>query len=126
VSALAQNLSKVSLVGSYRVQSPPGLRKSGMPDSVLMPAPVRTTSSRALPMRRAAVAMSVCEMGSMSASVWGGRQHSVGVGDRLLVYPRMHPLARPGAVERAPSCRRERRLVEVNDETRPGVQRTGA
>ena len=28
------------------VQMPPGLRKSGMPDSVLMPAPVKTTARR--------------------------------------------------------------------------------
>ena len=29
--------------GSNLVQRPPGLRKSGMPDSVLTPAPVKTT-----------------------------------------------------------------------------------
>jgi len=33
----------VNSCGAYFVQIPPGLRKSGMPDSVLMPAPVRIT-----------------------------------------------------------------------------------
>src|SRR5277367_4988061 len=30
-------------IGFIRLQTPPGLRKSGMPDSVDMPAPVKTT-----------------------------------------------------------------------------------
>src|ERR1700733_10405360 len=30
-------------IGFIRLQTPPGLRKSGMPDSVEMPAPVKTT-----------------------------------------------------------------------------------
>src|SRR5579862_717630 len=30
-----------------RLQTPPGLRKSGMPDSVEIPAPVKTTARRA-------------------------------------------------------------------------------
>src|SRR5215472_11975347 len=34
-------------IGAIRVQIPPGLRKSGIPDSVLMPAPVNTTARRA-------------------------------------------------------------------------------
>src|SRR5690242_15662716 len=34
-------------LGSYFVHTPPGLRKSGIPDSVLMPAPVNTTMRRA-------------------------------------------------------------------------------
>src|SRR5215831_10583415 len=34
---------KVNSLGSKRSQTPPGLRKSGIPDSVLMPAPVKTT-----------------------------------------------------------------------------------
>src|SRR5690242_3829253 len=33
-------------MGACLVQMPPGLRKSGMPDSVLMPAPVKTTARR--------------------------------------------------------------------------------
>src|SRR5215475_1680112 len=33
-------------IGAMRVQIPPGLRKSGIPDSVLMPAPVKTTARR--------------------------------------------------------------------------------
>ena len=39
--------------GSTRVQSPPGLRKSGMPDSVLIPAPVSATGFLALARLRA-------------------------------------------------------------------------
>ena len=31
-------------MGDIFVHKPPGLRKSGMPDSVLMPAPVNTTT----------------------------------------------------------------------------------
>src|SRR5579872_5200315 len=34
-------------IGLMRLQTPPGLRKSGMPDSVEMPAPVNTTTRRA-------------------------------------------------------------------------------
>src|SRR5690349_18792558 len=37
---------------------PPGLRKSGMPDSVLMPAPVNTTARRATSIRRPRLASS--------------------------------------------------------------------
>src|SRR6266446_3298466 len=39
---------KVNSLGSKRSQTPPGLRKSGMPDSVLTPAPVNTTMRPAL------------------------------------------------------------------------------
>src|SRR6195256_4141805 len=35
------------LIGGMRSHTPPGLRKSGMPDSVEMPAPVNTTTRRA-------------------------------------------------------------------------------
>src|SRR6516225_2419372 len=34
-------------IGAIRVQIPPGLRKSGIPDSVLIPAPVKTTARSA-------------------------------------------------------------------------------
>ncbi len=37
---------KVKSIGSYRVHSPPGDRKSGIPDSVDTPAPVNPTTSR--------------------------------------------------------------------------------
>jgi len=50
-SSLCMNVSKS--IGFIRLQTPPGLRKSGMPDSVEMPAPVKTTV-RAEPARRAA------------------------------------------------------------------------
>jgi hypothetical protein len=45
------NVSKS--IGFIRLQTPPGLRKSGIPDSVDMPAPVKTTV-RAEPARSAA------------------------------------------------------------------------
>src|SRR5271168_5318312 len=45
------NVSKS--IGFIRLQTPPGLRKSGMPDSVDMPAPVNTTV-RTEPARSAA------------------------------------------------------------------------
>jgi len=35
--------SKVKSIGSYRVHTPPGERKSGIPDSVDTPAPVNAT-----------------------------------------------------------------------------------
>ncbi len=35
------------MIGLYLVHTPPGLRKSGMPDSVLIPAPVNTTTRSA-------------------------------------------------------------------------------
>src|SRR4029077_10608664 len=40
-SSLCMNESKS--IGFIRLQTPPGLRKSGIPDSVDMPAPVKTT-----------------------------------------------------------------------------------
>src|SRR3954469_7595600 len=43
-SSEATNSSKY--MGAIWVQMPPGLRKSGIPDSVLMPAPVNTTARR--------------------------------------------------------------------------------
>src|SRR5258708_10940628 len=43
--SLSTNSSKV--IGFIRLQTPPGLLKSGMPDSVEMPAPVNTTARRA-------------------------------------------------------------------------------
>src|SRR5262252_6503393 len=45
-------------IGAMRVQIPPGLRKSGIPDSVLMPAPVNTTARRARSMAWASSAIS--------------------------------------------------------------------
>ena len=39
----AMKFWKVNSLGSKRSQTPPGLRKSGIPDSVLTPAPVKTT-----------------------------------------------------------------------------------
>ena len=39
------------MIGAYRSQMPPGLRKSGMPDSVLIPAPVNATIWRELAIR---------------------------------------------------------------------------
>src|SRR5215218_3099769 len=47
VSRRASALARKSWywIGAKRVQMPPGLRKSGMPDSVLIPAPVKTTIS---------------------------------------------------------------------------------
>src|SRR5580704_16365018 len=50
-SSLCMNVSKP--IGFIRLQTPPGLRKSGIPDSVDMPAPVKTTV-RAEPARSAA------------------------------------------------------------------------
>src|ERR1700722_14677950 len=40
-SSLCMNVS--NSIGFIRLQTPPGLRKSGIPDSVEMPAPVKTT-----------------------------------------------------------------------------------
>ena len=60
------NVSKS--IGFIRLQTPPGLRKSGMPDSVEMPAPVKTTV-RAEPARRAARR----EIGDMAALCGGPR-----------------------------------------------------
>src|SRR3954463_9195438 len=40
-------------MGFIRLHTPPGLRKSGMPDSVEMPAPVNTTRRRASAISRA-------------------------------------------------------------------------
>src|SRR5215472_2332430 len=45
-------------IGAIRVQMPPGLRKSGIPDSVLMPAPVNTTARRDPSIARARSAIS--------------------------------------------------------------------
>src|SRR5271165_6912887 len=45
-------------IGAMRVQIPPGLRKSGIPDSVLIPAPVNTTARRARAITRARPAIS--------------------------------------------------------------------
>src|SRR5215469_10893910 len=45
-------------IGAIRVQMPPGLRKSGIPDSVLMPAPVNTTARRDPAIARARAAIS--------------------------------------------------------------------
>src|SRR5215469_18463796 len=45
-------------IGAIRVQIPPGLRKSGIPDSVLIPAPVNTTARRARSMARVRWAIS--------------------------------------------------------------------
>jgi len=44
-------------IGAIFVQIPPGLRKSGIPDSVLMPAPVNTTARRARSITRASSAI---------------------------------------------------------------------
>src|SRR5438876_5583024 len=44
-------------MGAIRVQMPPGLRKSGIPDSVLIPASVNTTARRASAIRRAGAAI---------------------------------------------------------------------
>src|ERR1700761_9326257 len=41
-----------NMIGFIRLQTPPGLRKSGMPDSVDMPAPVKITPRRDSPSRR--------------------------------------------------------------------------
>src|SRR5215472_3768269 len=54
-------------IGAMRVQMPPGLRKSGMPDSVLMPAPVKKT------MRRARAISSLSAATATAASVPGER-----------------------------------------------------
>jgi len=43
VPGLSRKRKMVNSSGSKRSQMPPGLRKSGMPDSVLTPAPVKTT-----------------------------------------------------------------------------------
>jgi hypothetical protein len=45
-------------MGFIRAQMPVGLRKSGMPDSVLMPAPVNTTARLDAWIRRPSAAMS--------------------------------------------------------------------
>ena len=42
--SLRKVLSEATSIGSYLSQSPPAERKSGMPLSVEMPAPVRTTA----------------------------------------------------------------------------------
>src|SRR5687767_8136956 len=70
---------------------PPGLRKSGMPDSVLMPAPVRTTSSRA----EASTARARSNASSISASV-PRLAPSVNAG-RIPGGPRRRQPLRPGA-----------------------------
>ena len=57
----------VESIGAWRVHIPPGLRKSGMPDSVLIPAPVKTTPRRAAAMRRASAARSA-SVGVMARS----------------------------------------------------------
>lgn len=61
-SSESRKLSKS--MGTCFVHRPPGLRKSGMPDSVLMPAPVKTTARRALAMRRASAASDSSVAGS--------------------------------------------------------------
>jgi hypothetical protein len=45
-------------MGFMRVQMPPGLRKSGMPDSVEMPAPVSATTVAAVSIKRRKAAAS--------------------------------------------------------------------
>jgi hypothetical protein len=45
--ASSESRKSAKSIGAMRVQMPPGLRKSGIPDSVLMPAPVKTTARRA-------------------------------------------------------------------------------
>src|SRR5580692_5415226 len=62
-SSLCMNASKP--IGFIRLQTPPGLRKSGMPDSVEIPAPVKTTV-RAEPARRAA-RRAIADMGRYAA-----------------------------------------------------------
>src|SRR6266852_1458310 len=57
-------------IGAMRVQIPPGLRKSGMPDSVLMPAPVNTTAWRA----RLLIAAGPPRPAVWAANVWLGPQ----------------------------------------------------
>src|SRR6266851_2861834 len=44
-------------MGAICVQMPPGLRKSGIPDSVLIPAPVYTTARRASAISRPSAAI---------------------------------------------------------------------
>ena len=55
-SSEARNSEKS--IGFIRVQMPPGLRKSGMPDSVLIPAPVKKTIRCASSIIRRSSAMS--------------------------------------------------------------------
>ncbi len=45
--ASAEAMNSPKSMGRYFVQTPPGERKSGIPDSVLIPAPVNTTACRA-------------------------------------------------------------------------------
>ena len=44
--ASSEAMNSLKSMGRNRVQRPPGLRKSGIPDSVLIPAPVKNTTRR--------------------------------------------------------------------------------
>ena len=54
----SERMKSEKSMGAMRVQMPPGLRKSGMPDSVLMPAPVKTTARLEVSIRRRSSAIS--------------------------------------------------------------------
>src|SRR5262245_46087863 len=55
-------------IGLYRVQMPPGERKSGMPDSVEMPAPVKATMLRAAAIMRLNSSIFAMELSSGAAA----------------------------------------------------------
>src|SRR4029077_3680037 len=80
-----------------RVQIPPGLRKSGIPDSVLIPAPVKTTARRARAITRGSSALS----GSLAMRrVWQMRRDAPSPAcDLAAVMARTAYLAAEGFVE---------------------------
>src|SRR4029077_2501947 len=84
-------------IGAMRVQIPPGLRKSGIPDSVLIPAPVKTTARRARAITRVSSAIS----GSLAMRrVWQMRRDAPSPAcDLAAVMARTAYLAAEGVVE---------------------------
>src|SRR5215472_3306552 len=74
-SSEARNSAKS--IGAIRVQMPPGLRKSGIPDSVLMPAPVKTTARPAPAISPASAAIS--RSGAIAAAAPGSGRRLIPV-----------------------------------------------
>src|ERR1700716_229534 len=83
-------------MGFIRLQTPPGLRKSGMPDSVEMPAPVNTTMRRASAISRARSLRDMPHLGAITrprAIARGGEEADPAWGGdaRVLAGPTRDP-----------------------------------
>ncbi len=68
--ACSEAINFRELIGRYFDQIPPGLRKSGMPDSVLIPAPVNTTPRLLLEQRPTGI-------GKGLDAIWMPKPHEI-------------------------------------------------